>query len=222
MSPATPLTLAILNDYEVVVRGVQAMLAPFVDRVRVIEVGTDDQVNRHVDVTIFDTFAASDQEGEALEVLLAEAPGALVVYSWTMDADVVELALAMGCAGYLDKALDAEELVSALERVAAGEVVVRSATRGPAAPRTPVVLGDDWPTRELGLSPREAEIVALITQGLTNQDIAVQTYLSINTVKTFIRSAYRKMGVSRRSEAVRWGMTSGLEPVAMHRTRPAG
>lgn len=219
MSRGTPLTLAILNDYEVVVRGVQAMLAPFADRVQVIEVGTDDQVNQPVDVTLFDTFATIDRD-EGLDGLLGKVPGPLVVYSWTMDPDVVELALAMGCAGYLDKALDAETLVAALEQVVDGEVVVRPAGRGQAVPTTPVIPVEDWPTRDLGLSPREAEIVALVTQGLTNQDIAAQTYLSINTVKTFIRSAYRKMGVTRRSEAVRWGMDNGLVPLAMHRTRP--
>jgi two-component system, NarL family, response regulator LiaR len=59
---------------------------------------------------------------------------------------------------------------------------------------------------------RESEVIALITQGLSNQEIADRCYLSINSVKTYIRTAYRKMGVARRSQAVLWGIQHGFEP----------
>ena len=68
-----------------------------------------------------------------------------------------------------------------------------------------------------GLAPRELEVLALITQGLTNQEIADRAYLSINSVKTYVRSAYRKIGVSRRSQAVGWGLRAGLD----HQPEPA-
>ena len=54
--------------------------------------------------------------------------------------------------------------------------------------------------------------MALITQGLTNQQIADRAYLSINSVKTYIRAAYRKTGVERRSQAVLWGVAHGFLP----------
>ena len=73
-------------------------------------------------------------------------------------------------------------------------------------------MAGDWPGREFGLTAREAEIIALITQGLTNQEIAERSYLSINSVKTYIRTAYRKMGVASRSQAVLWGVRHGFEP----------
>jgi NarL family two-component system response regulator LiaR len=66
------------------------------------------------------------------------------------------------------------------------------------------------PTHEL--SSRESQIVALIVQGLSNQEIADIAYLSINSVKTYIRTAYRKMGVTRRSQAVVWAMQHGFGP----------
>ena len=55
-------------------------------------------------------------------------------------------------------------------------------------------------------------MVALITQGLSNDEIARTSHLSINSVKSYIRSAYRKMGVSRRSQAVLWGIRNGFQP----------
>ncbi len=55
-------------------------------------------------------------------------------------------------------------------------------------------------------------MLALITQGLSNQEIADQTYLSINSVKTYIRTAYRKIDVTRRSQAVAWGLKHGFDP----------
>jgi DNA-binding CsgD family transcriptional regulator len=56
------------------------------------------------------------------------------------------------------------------------------------------------------LSRREREVVSLISQGLTNQEIAEKLYLSVNSVKTYIRTAYRRIDVTRRSQAVIWGI----------------
>lgn len=57
-----------------------------------------------------------------------------------------------------------------------------------------------------GLSDREEEVLRLIAAGLTNREIADHVYISINSVKTYIRSAYRKIGVSSRSQAVAWSL----------------
>ena len=62
------------------------------------------------------------------------------------------------------------------------------------------------------LSEREEQVLALIVQGLTNQEIADRVYISINSVKTYIRSAYRKIGVRSRSQAVVWGLRNGVQP----------
>ena len=80
--------------------------------------------------------------------------------------------------------------------------------------------GGEWPGREFGLSSRESEVLALITQGLSNQEIAERTYLSINSVKTYIRTAYRKIEVTRRAQAVAWGMRHGFEPDRMRSVVP--
>lgn len=67
-----------------------------------------------------------------------------------------------------------------------------------------------WSESDPGLTSREAEIVMLLTHGLSNQQIADHSFLSINSVKTYIRSAYRKIGVQTRSQALLWGMDHDL------------
>ncbi len=63
---------------------------------------------------------------------------------------------------------------------------------------------------DVGLTPREVDVLALITRGLSNQQIAETTYLSINSVKTYIRTAYRRIGVTSRSQAVVWCLQHGF------------
>lgn len=60
------------------------------------------------------------------------------------------------------------------------------------------------------LSPRELAIIRLIASGYTNIEIGQELYLSVNTVKTYIRAAYRRIGVTRRTQAVIWAITHGL------------
>ena len=72
-----------------------------------------------------------------------------------------------------------------------------------------------WPGQPFGLTVRESEIVALVCEGLSNQEIANNLYLSINSVKTYIRTAYRKIGVSTRTKAVLWGLDNGFKPEPM-------
>ncbi|MFX0539894.1 DNA-binding response regulator [Ornithinimicrobium sp. Y1847] len=226
-----PLRVAILNDYEVVVRGLHAMLAPYQDRVEVVELDVQVPVVAPVDITLYDTFSETQVDAADIdEVLESKEPGAVVVYTWNMHPQLVEVALAKGCRGYLDKSLSAPALLGAIERVARGDIVV-SATHTPAnAPYAEITedddedgsrLGGDWPGRAEKLSAREAEVISLITQGLTNSDIAARTYLSINSVKTYIRTAYRKMGVSRRAQAVRWGLEHGMAPDTMRISNPS-
>jgi NarL family two-component system response regulator LiaR len=119
---------------------------------------------------------------------------------------VAREALKRGAAGYLSKALTGAEIADAVEAVARGETVVSPE----AHPREPLV-GGNWPGRAIAdLSAREAEILTMIAAEMSNQEIADRTYLSINSVKTYIRTAYRKIGARRRSQAVRWALENGF------------
>lgn len=62
----------------------------------------------------------------------------------------------------------------------------------------------------INLTPREVDILTRITNGMSNDEIASDLYVSINTIKTYVRSSYRKIGVARRSQAVVWGVRNGL------------
>lgn len=201
-----PIQLAVTDDYEVVVSGLAKMLERYRDRVQVVELDMGTQVRRPVDIVLYDTFGQAQGDGEALAHLLgASSIGSVVVYTWNFQPDLVRASLEAGVKGYLSKTLPASELVEALERVHAGETVVSAeGTSGP--------IAGEWPGREEGLTPREAEVLALITQGLSNNEIAQQTHLSINSVKSYIRTGYRKIGVTSRSQAVLWGVRHGFEP----------
>lgn len=201
-----PIQLAIVDDYEVVVSGVAKMLERYEDRVEVVELDARRLVSERVDIAMFDTFGQG-QDGMAHLQALIRTPhiGAVVVYTWNFQPDVIQMHTDAGIRGYLSKTLPAAELVAALERVQAGETVVSQDT--PGGP-----VAGEWPGREEGLTPREAEVLALITQGLSNKDIAAQTHLSINSIKSYIRTGYRKIGVTSRSQAVLWGVRHGFEP----------
>ena len=200
--------VAVMNDYEVVVAGVHRMLAPFASRVQVVELDSGVPVESPVDVLLYDAFTRERVVGPVAEVLATTA-APLVVYTWHLDPALVQECLDLGVAGCVSKTSTAEELVEAIEKIAAGSVVVSQAPEDDeAAP----ISGGDWPGRGFGLSARESEVLALIAQGLSNQEVAARAYLSINSVKTYIRSAYRKIGVQRRSQAVLWAVRHGFNP----------
>ena len=203
---AGPIRIAIVNDYELVVVGLSAALAPYADRVAVVELEAGSPVVGDVDVILYDTFGQAQGDAIVVDDVVRGSGARVVVFSWNVQPELVERTLERGAAGYLSKTLTAAEIVEAIEAVHAGEVVV------PAG----VDLGDmqpatEWPGHDAGLSAREAEVLALITQGYSNREIAERSYLSINSVKTYIRTAYRKIGVTRRPQAVLWGMTHGFE-----------
>jgi DNA-binding CsgD family transcriptional regulator len=67
-----------------------------------------------------------------------------------------------------------------------------------------------WPGQEHGLSAREAEMLTFLARGYTNKEIGERSYLSVNTVKTYLRTGYAKIGANSRSQAVAWAIRNGL------------
>ena len=209
------MTLAVVSDYELVVHGLAKMLEPYESRVRIVDPAAQPS-DVPVDVALYATLAAGHAAGTDVQARHA------VLYTLNTDADVLADPRARGADGVLSTCLGPEDLVVALERVCAGDTVIEvDPDRGRS------VQCDDWPGQAAGLSVREAEVIALITQGMSNQDIALTLALSTNTIKSYIRSAYRRMNVTSRSTAILWAVDHGFsrprhvgpQPISIPRPR---
>jgi NarL family two-component system response regulator LiaR len=201
----TPIRVAVVNDYELVVVGIAGILQRFPDQIDVVELDSGTAPEAEVDVVLYDSFGQA--QGAALDIasLVGKTSAKVVVFSWNTQPDLVEQSLAAGAAGYISKSVSGDDLVKQIASVHAGDTVV---------PHEEDVDGavGRWPGDEHGLSPREAEVLALICQGLSNDDICNRAFLSINTVKTYVRTLYRKIGVDSRTQAVLWGIDHGFRP----------
>jgi len=195
-----PIRVALSNDYELALLGLAAMLARHPDQVRIVEMTTSPQMIHEPDVILFDTFGRLPGEDRKLRRMIAENEAKIVVYSWEDYPE--EAARSAGAAGYVHKSASAAELVSAIVSLHDGAPTLDVPPDGEPA--------HTWPGQAAGLSEREAEMLTFIVRGLTNEEIARRSYLSINTVKTYIRTAYRKIGTTNRAQAVAWGMRHGF------------
>ena len=200
--------VALVNDYDVVVVGLARILDRYADRLLIVEIDTNQPVADRADVVLYDTFAQPESDRFEISELVANPRvGKVAIYTWNLHPELIEQARAQGAAGYLSKALPARDLVDALEAVHAGAMVFNEPEG-----RVRAMNGSDWPGRGEGLTDRESEVLALITQGMSNAQVADLTYLSPNTIKTYIRSIYRKIGATSRTQAVLWGVEHGFRP----------
>ena len=207
-SSSRPVTVALVDDYDVVLKGLAHMFDEYRDRVVIAEINANTTMDDMVDVVLYDSFAQPESDHTEIAKLVATGRARhVVVYTWNLQPELIDEARRLGVHGYLSKTLTASELVSAIEAVNAGDVVISDG--GPRAPSAP---GLDWPGRIEGITDRESEILALITQGKSNADVARLTYLSPNTVKSYIRSVYRKIGATSRTQAVLYGISHGFAP----------
>ncbi len=203
-----PVTVALVDDYDVVLKGLAHLLDDYPDRVVIAEIDANAKVEDVVDVVLYDSFAQPESDHDQIAELIRNPRARrVVVYTWNLQPELIDAARRLGVHGYLSKTLSAAELVAAIEAVHAGETVV-SDQRG----RVSSAPGLDWPGKREAITDRESEILALITQGMSNADVARLTYLSPNTVKSYIRSVYRKIGATSRVEAVLYGIHHGFTP----------
>jgi DNA-binding NarL/FixJ family response regulator len=204
----SPISTALINDYDIVVMGLAHILEQYQDRVVIAELDTNQPVSDLVDIVLYDSFAQPESDHDEISVLIKNPRARRVaVYTWNFHPDLIESAGKQGVHGYLSKALPARELVAALEAIHAGDIVISDPPL-----RARSIGGLNWPGRSEGLTDRESEILALITQGMSNAEVAKLTYLSPNTVKSYIRTIYRKINVTSRTQAVLWGVRHGFTP----------
>lgn len=198
MSQTSPIHVSIVNDYEVVVAGVAAMLAPFTDRVAVVETKAGGLPGLPADIALFDTFAGRRRSLSRVDDLAQDRDlSKVVLYTWDLPKDFARDIDMRSIDGVIMKSTTGVELVDALERVHLGEFVGSNVV-------------DE---RDVGstLTEREREVLALLSQGASNREVAAELYLSIDTVKTHVRKVFTKLGVGNRTQAALIARDYGLE-----------
>ncbi|WP_084512842.1 response regulator transcription factor [Nocardia mikamii] len=217
-----PLRVLVVDDQQVMREGLVALLG-LVDEVSVVGAAADgEQALRAVaetdpDVVLMDLRMPVLDGVEATRRIAADHPGTavLVLTTYADDTSIVS-ALRAGARGYLTKDAGRVEIVAALRAAAAGQSTFDATVSQRLvdaligeSPRSEGVSAVATPNPD-GLTAREAEVVALITRGLSNAEIAAHLFVSPATVKTHINNAFAKIGARNRADAVRYGYRHGL------------
>lgn len=211
----------VVDDQRVVREGLATLLG-LLDGVEVVGTASDGDeavdlaADVHPDVVLMDLRMPRCDGVEATRRIRHVDPNikVLMLTTYADDRSVID-ALRAGARGYLTKDAGAEEILAALERVCGGQAVIDPAvqhhlldviaasTTGAEPPRAEPRLPD-------GLTRREAEVLGLIAQGLSNGEIAQQLYVSETTVKSHINHLFAKTGVRDRAQAVTYAYRHGL------------
>jgi DNA-binding NarL/FixJ family response regulator len=213
-----PVRVVLIDDDEIILEGLQGMLARYRDRVELAGrvLLTDDVTSRvnalNADVVLLDLDIEGTSGLDVAAQMVAEKPPFRVVI-FTDDASERRLfeALRLGISGYLLRSLSGALLADHLVRVRDGEVVVDPALATRIAMRAAHLGGGRiWPGSQVGLSQRESEVLSLLIDGLSNRMIAAQLVVGEETVKTHLRSIYRKLGVNDRAQAIATALRQGM------------
>ncbi|KUF13121.1 LuxR family transcriptional regulator [Streptomyces silvensis] len=215
--PTAPARVVVVDDQTVVREGI-VMLLGLLPGIEVVGAGGDgEEAVRLVaelapDVVLMDLRMPRVDGAEATRRIRSQYPGTQVVVLTTfVDDDSLFPALKAGARGYLTKDAGGEEIVRAVEDVLSGEAglsprIQRRLLERLSEPET-VTRSVEAPD---GLTTRETEVVALIAEGMTNQEIARKLQVSTATVKTHINNLFAKAGLKDRAQAVRYAYRHGL------------
>ncbi|MER7463295.1 response regulator transcription factor [Streptomyces sp. NPDC097981] len=204
----TPISVFLLDDHEVVRRGVHDLLDAEPDLTVVGEASTAQQALVRIpalrpQVAILDVRL---QDGDGVSVcreLRSRMPGLACLMLTSFDDEEALLdAVMAGASGYVLKQISGTDLVTAVRAVASGQSMLDPG----ATARLMARMRGDAPKEEQvpglpGLTDREREILVLVSEGLTNREIGKRLYLAEKTVKNIISRLFAKLGVERRVQA---------------------
>ena len=195
----------LLDDHEIVRRGVRDLLESGGDIEVVGEAGTAQQALDRVpsaapDVAVLDVQLPDGSGVEVCRELRSAHPevACLMLTSFADDEAMFDAVVA-GAAGYVLKQVRGSDIIDAVRRVAAGEQLLDPALVERALER--LRRGPEEDERLRGLTPQETRILGLLADGLTNRQIADEMFLAEKTVKNYVSNLLAKMGMSRRTEA---------------------
>ncbi|MFC9297593.1 response regulator [Streptomyces sp. NPDC057011] len=203
--------LLLADDHPVVRAGLRAVLDTEPDFAVVAEAATAERAvelaaAEPVDVVLMDLqfgpgTGMHGSEATALITARAGGPRVLVLTTYDTDADILA-AVEAGASGYLLKDAPPEELAAAVRTAAAGQSAL--------APAVALRLMDRMRTPAEALTKRELEVLQLVADGLSNQQISKKLFLSQATVKSHLVHVYAKLGVDSRTSAVAAAATRRL------------
>ncbi|MGV0906568.1 response regulator [Mycolicibacter sinensis] len=213
-----PVRLVLVDDHEMVIEGLRAMLTAFSDRIEVVGQAISAEqalavvADTDPDIVLCDV----RMRGESgLDLCLAlrerEPERKVVMLSVYDDEQYLFEALRVGASGYLLKSISSDDLVHQIELAHRGETVIDPGMAARAAGTAARLQRDEfWPGARQGLTQRESEILACMVSGLSNRGIATKLVIGDETVKSHLRSIYRKLGVSDRTGAVATALREGI------------
>ena len=219
MTPSSPpVRLVLVDDHEMVIEGLKAMLAAFDDRVQVVgqAVGAEralSVIDEHdPDIVLCDVrMQGSSGLDLCLELREKDPKRKVVMLSVYDDEQYLFQALRVGASGYLLKSISSDELVRQLEFVQGGETAIDPGMAARAVDTAARLQRHEfWPGARQGLTQRESEILSFVVNGLSNRAIANKLVIGDETVKSHLRSIYRKLGVSDRTGAVATALREGI------------
>jgi two-component system, NarL family, response regulator DevR len=229
-SEENPIRVFLLDDHEVVRRGIHDLLEAEPDITVIGETGTMDQALARgpalrPDVAILDVRLPDGDGITACRELRSGMPGLACLMLTSFDDDDALLdAIMAGAAGYVLKQIKGSDLVSAIRTVASGQSMLDPATT--ARLMSSLRGREDGTEPEDGrladLTPREREILALIGEGLTNRQIGKELFLSEKTVKNHISRLLAKLGVERRIQAAVLASRLTPQPDGARNREPRG
>lgn len=213
-----PLRVVIIDDHQMVLDGLKAMLQPYAEQVRIVGEGSEpDEALRVVqqarpDLVLLDIrLRGSSGLDLCGQILTASRQTKVVFLTVYDDEQYLYQALRVGASGFLLKRIRGAELVDYLNRIADGEILIDPALAGRVAMSAARLhSGEFWPGAHLGLTQRESEVLALLVAGLSNRAIAAKLVVSEETVKTHSRGIYRKLAVTDRAGAVAAALREGV------------
>lgn len=198
----------LLDDHEVVRRGIRDLLEAEDDFQVVGEAGTAEEgIGRILatspDVCVLDVRLPDGTGVEVCRAVRERRPNiaCLMLTSYSDDEALLEAVLA-GAAGYLLKQVRGADLVDAIRRVAAGQSLLDPAVTSTLLKRIREGSAED--ERLASLTEQERRVLNLLAEGKTNREIADALYLAEKTVKNYVSNVLAKLGMSRRTEAAVW------------------
>lgn len=202
---AMAIRVFLLDDHEVVRRGVRDLLEVEDDIEVVGEAGTAEEALTRIpvarpDVALLDVRLGDGSGIEVCRDIRSSHPeiSCLMLTSFSDDEALVDSIMA-GAAGYVLKQVRGSELVDNVRKVAAGQSLLDPMVTTRVLER--LRRGPEEDEKVTALTPQERRILDLLAEGLTNRQIASELNLAEKTVKNYVSNLLTKMGMSRRTEA---------------------